>query len=502
MKRILLPFVTLIVFLISCSTETTSGSEVGYRSQTMKGDYYPAEKDSLARLIDRFADTTKMGTNGMSGYYLNYISMPHGRMEYIMQNAKDPLRAITGYDFETMIFITDCNSDEELETFDIYDGLGYASSFGNVKVDTEIRDALKKLYPDNCSVDFQNDQKYNRFEAYMNVIAKLVPDKKIVPIVIGKADKFQLSSFAQNVDDVIQKSKKNVLTVVITNLSENVGQDKARELDIPVIQSMEMGNTFTLLRSNLEHYNNELRALKTTTLIGQYGGANMFVPYLYNTSFNVFEDPAEYNSVKAYLASISAYDSQKSFVSFSPFKKMTLIKEFADTVNSAFKLGLNGNKSPNGMIVMSDFQKQYPFFLSVKKDGKLLGFKGEISPEYNILYTAHKIANDLALNTPQSKELLKDFKDIYLGMYICNFPRVIKNFPKDGSFSKIGFGMISEKGETYILPDIDFDQKSTAEEIKDILYKKAGIQETDKHILYKFDIFVLEKNAPEEQDKK
>ncbi len=498
MKKILLSFVILIVFTISCSTETTIGSEIGFRKQTMQGKYYPADKDSLANLIDRFADTTTMGTNGMSGFFLNYIVLPHGKMEYFMQNAKDPLRAITGYDFETFVLITDCNKDDKLETFDIYDGEGYASTFGNIKVDTAIRNSLKKEFPENCSVDFQNDQEYNRFEPYINVMAKLVPDKKIVPIVIGKADKYQINDFAQKIDNILKAAKKNVLVVVVTNLSENVNHDRARDTDVPLIKKLEVGNVFTLFRDDYEGYDNELRALQTTAVLGQYGGANTFLPYLYNTSFNVFEREEEFNSVQAYLAALSYSDSHLAYVSFSPFKKMESMAEFADTVNSAFKQGLMGQASPKGMIVMREFQKPFPYYMTVKMDGEMIAHKGDMLNDLNMIFTPHIIANGIALNHPKKEQLLKKFDDLYMGMYICNYPRVIKAFPSSGKFNKTGFGLLSDKGETFILPDLDFPSSAEPKEIEDTLYKKAGISKDDKHILYMFDIFILEKNAPKE----
>ncbi len=500
MQKLLLSFVSLVVFLVSCTTETTIGNEIEFRKATMQGEYYPADKDSLANLIDRFADTTTMGTNGESGFYLNYIVMPHGKMEYTLQNARDAIRAITGYDFETFIFITDCNNDEDLKDFDIYDGQGYESSFGTVRVDTALRNKLKEKFPKNCTKEFQNNQKYNRFEPYMNIIAKLVPDKKIVPIVIGKLDKFQITELGDKIDATVRASKKNVLTVVITNFSEGMNQEEARKQDVPLIQSLESGNIFDLFRHNLTAYSNELRALKTGISIGQYGGANMFLPYLYNTSYNVFQEKSEFNNVKAYLAALAYNDPQNSYYSFSPLKKMTLMKEFVDSVDVGLRKGLEGEKIPNTMIVLRDFEKHYPFFLLVKKDGKLLSSKGSLSTDVNILYNAYKTSNDLGLNHANAKEHLANYDELQLEMFICNFPHFLSTFPTEGEINKLGFGLMTEKGEYYVVPGIDFEEGSAVGKVKEMLYQKAGIKENDKHILYYFDIFILEKNAPKEQE--
>jgi AmmeMemoRadiSam system protein B len=498
MRKMLLSFGLILSLLIACSTESTIGSEVEVRKMTMQGEYYPADIDSLSNLIDRFADTTTMGTNGMQGYFLHYIGVPHGKMDYTFQNAKDALRAITGYDFETFIFIADCNKDENLSDFNIYSGSGYESMYGTIHTDTVLQNILGKKFPDNFNTEFQNNQKYNRFEPYVNLIGKLVPHKKIVPIIVGKTDNYTIANLAKEINQAIIDTKKNVLTVLVTNLSEGIKHTEAREKDVPLIQTLEEGNSFDLFRRNLKDYDNELKAYRLATALANYGGANMLMPYLYNTSFNVYEQAAEFKNVKAYLSSICYRDPQLAYYAFSPLKSMTDMNEFADSVEASFKLGLKGQNLSNITIVTKAFLKSYPAYFAVWDNGELVASNGNLSGGLNLMYNGKKSAYDAGLNNPKAKELLEKYDKLHIQMLICNFPVLITSFPKEGKFSKVGFGVRTDDKEIAIIPGIDFDPNLPAAEIEKILYQKAGISKEDKHLLFSFSIFILEKNSPNE----
>jgi len=211
------------------------------------GQFYEKDPARLAAQIELFLSNARPAAS-VSGK-IRALIVPHAGHVYAGQTAAYAYALVRGKSFETVVIIGPSHH-FGFQGCSIYPGDGFATPLGTARIDTGLARAIAKaggftFVPEAYFIPGSEVQEHS-VEVQVPFVQKVLPDAKIVPIVMG----YQTRPTIQALASALEKTcaGKNVLVVASTDLSHFLPKAQAAAMDGNTISLIQSAKTETLLR--------------------------------------------------------------------------------------------------------------------------------------------------------------------------------------------------------------------------------------------------------------
>ncbi len=198
--------------------------------------WYPEDADVLSKEIDRLLQNATLPTS--SPEKILALIVPHAAYMYSGQVAAHGYKLIQGQNYDTVVILAPSHR-FGFEGCSIYLKGGYQTPLGIARVDEPIAAAISKAT--GFSYIAQAHQDEHAVEIQVPFVQRVLPDARIVPIVMGYPRKNTIELLAAGLKKTL--SGKNVLVIASTDLSHFLSKAEANKKDnetISLIQDLKL----------------------------------------------------------------------------------------------------------------------------------------------------------------------------------------------------------------------------------------------------------------------
>jgi hypothetical protein len=200
------------------------------RTCTACGTFYPADPAELAGTIDLLLkDVPRDGTGSIRG-----IIAPHAGYIYSGPTAALAYGRIAGSVYESVVVVSPSHR-ELFEGVSVYDGDGYATPLGVVRVDRLLRESLLRVCPFVHSSTAGHGAEH-AVEVHLPFLQRALGDFPFLPLVIGHQTPEVCFVLGEALAGILRG--RSVLLVASTDLSHFYTAEVAHRLDAVVIDDL------------------------------------------------------------------------------------------------------------------------------------------------------------------------------------------------------------------------------------------------------------------------
>jgi len=234
--------------------------EKAVRQPAVAGQFYPADKAELTKMISQFLDQTEPPkTEGQ----VKALIVPHAGYVYSGQVAAYGFKAIQGQDIKRVILIGSSHHQYlDRAVIDSYDS--WQTPLGQVDLDTDLRDALVKENP-LFRIDAASHQPEHSLEVEVPFLQTVLKDFKILPILVNQITQDDLEKISQTLAKHIDNK---TLLVASSDMSHYPPYEQANYADKKVIEAILTGQVANL-QETISQLENENIPNLATCLCGQ-----------------------------------------------------------------------------------------------------------------------------------------------------------------------------------------------------------------------------------------
>jgi len=217
------------------------------RKPAVAGTFYPADPVKLEQVVDGFLSASpKMSEQGQ----LVALIVPHAGYAFSGAVAGMGFKQLEGSGIKTVILAGPSHK-FALRGASVYTGDSYATPLGDEWVDTGL--AKSFLDPKDLVVNEPRaHEQEHSLEVEVPFLQRALPDAKIVPIVVGSADKPMLDSLSAAIARRIEKDGGKTIMVVSTDWSHYHDYDTAVKMDGLGIETVKDLSSFELMARSQE----------------------------------------------------------------------------------------------------------------------------------------------------------------------------------------------------------------------------------------------------------
>jgi len=200
------------------------------RFPAVAGQFYPAERENLERMIENFLKEAKIPE--IKGEIFGMV-VPHAGYIFSGFVASHCYKTIQNKNFETVILIGDSHY-ERFEGISIWDRGEWETPLGKVKID---EDLAKKILKESKRF-FVRDSAHlfeHSLEVQLPFLQKVLKNFKILPIIFGSEDK-DWKDLAKAILKFFKEKK--ILIVASSDLSHYPPYEVAKEADAATIEAI------------------------------------------------------------------------------------------------------------------------------------------------------------------------------------------------------------------------------------------------------------------------
>lgn len=199
------------------------------RESAIAGTWYPASAPELRQEIEGFL--SHVPSRDIPGRLTTLIA-PHAGYIYSGQVAAYAYKALEKQSFQTVVVIAPSHF-ARFSGVSVYDRGGFKTPLGVVALDTKFISALEKR---ESRIRFipEAHEKEHALEIQLPFLQVVMPNFKLVPLVMGEQDLSTCQWLAAALADTIG-SNKSVLVVASSDLSHYYPYEQAKKLDEIVI---------------------------------------------------------------------------------------------------------------------------------------------------------------------------------------------------------------------------------------------------------------------------
>jgi MEMO1 family protein len=208
------------------------------------GYFYPGEK---GKLLDQVDWLLKTGYKDKTFEKVSGLIAPHAGYIYSGRTAAFAYNTIKNKKYKTVIIISPSHK-EYFKGACIYEGDGYLTPMGTVKVDKEMAKVLTEGSK-NVFIGIQGHRQEHAVEVQLPFLQFLLKDFNIVPIVMGDQSKLYIDEIAERISGNLDE---NTLIVASSDLSHFYSRHIAQELD-SVVEKRINDYDYEGLYLDLEH---------------------------------------------------------------------------------------------------------------------------------------------------------------------------------------------------------------------------------------------------------
>jgi len=211
------------------------------------GQFYEKDPARLAAQIELFLSNARPAAP-VSGK-IRALIVPHACHVFSGQTAAYAYALVQGGPYETVVIIGPSHH-SWFQGCSIYPGEGFATPLGTVRIDSALAQAISRaggftFVPEAYFVPGADVQEHS-VEVQVPFIQKVLPDAKIVPIVMGAQTRPTVQALASALEKAC--AGKNVLVVASTDLSHFLSKSEAASKDADTISLIRSAKTDILLR--------------------------------------------------------------------------------------------------------------------------------------------------------------------------------------------------------------------------------------------------------------
>ena len=340
----------------------------GIREPVWAGKFYDGRAPILSSQIDAFLDNAAK-TPAPAGN-IQALIVPHAGYIYSGQVAAYAYRLVKGKSFDTVIILGTSHR-FGFKGCSIYGDGGYKTPLGITEVDRSLakeisRNSGYKFYP-------QAHSQEHSVEVQIPFIQKVLPEAKIVPIVVGIPSEKTISTLAAALEKSL-KGKK-ALVVASTDMSHFYPHEKAAEID---------GNTISLISSF--KINDLIDRLEKGENI-MCGGSGVAASLIYASKTGEskvqvlrYQDSSQAGGstteVVGYLSAVIYQQEKAPSFSLNPQEKSELLKLARNTVTKYINEKQMISYNPDNSHLLTPCGA----FVTLKNHGNLRGCIGFIEP--------------------------------------------------------------------------------------------------------------------------
>jgi len=230
----------LVLVLLIAGLAAAGLRAQGIRKPVVAGAFYDSDPAHLAARIDAYLSAVTELPH-ISGE-VRALICPHAGYVYSGQTAAYAYRLIQGQPYECVIIIGTSHQ-YALDGASVYLKGGFETPLGIAPVNEEIAAAVAKA--SGFSYVPEAHAKEHSVEVQVPFIQRVLPDAKIVPIVLGYPTRRNVYSLAEGIAKAA--AGKKVLIVASTDLSHYLSKAEANSLDSKTIDLVKNARADTLI---------------------------------------------------------------------------------------------------------------------------------------------------------------------------------------------------------------------------------------------------------------
>ncbi len=389
------------IFMRKKASDKNLEENLPVRKAAVAGQFYPASKEELSRMIDGFLNNVELPNLEAN---IRAIIVPHAGYIYSGQVAAYGYRALAGKNINRVILIGNSHQ-EYFDGVSIYPKGYFETPLGRVEIDAEFAERLMKK---NEKIYFKESAHLGEhsLEVQIPFLQKVLKDFKIVPLILGNQEgsvEVLISALKNLIDE-------KTLIVVSTDLSHYPKYEDAKYSDGKVIEAILSGKRENLRKTILELESGRIGNLQTCACASDsvevamalMEGKNSKLLKYANSGDTAFGDKSQ---VVGY-ASIVFMDSQTSEQELNKIQQKRLLEIAKQSVETYVKT----KKIPEFKEEDPALNRPLGAFVTLKKDGELRGcigvFTGDVDePLYKVV---SQMAISAAVNDPRFMPVTKD----------------------------------------------------------------------------------------------
>ena len=443
-------FLLVFLFVMSLIHQKSGNMHQNVREAMFSGSWYPADREILAKLIDKY----EIGNKSISN--IRALIVPHAAYIYSGDIAGKGYSLID--DHYKRVFLLATNHAEVYYkgwSVGLYDY--YETPLGKVKVSSIAKELIKNPL-------FQNIPKAHSthiIELQLPFLQRKIKNFEIIPLISGYLDDKMINETAEILEKYIDN---NTLIVVSSDLSHYHNYEDAQRKDKRCIKAIENKDYEEIKKCEACG----IYAILTLERIAIDKGWNVKV-LAYKNSGDVNK---QYSSVVGYSAIV--------FTGNAPTYNKRVREVLRSLAYNSIKKGLGREAkeiNSNAFKELDDEKKGC--FVTIKKKGELRGCIGTIKPIYSLKDCVVKNAYNAAFRDPRFEPLRsEELKDIEIEISVLTEPQKLEYKDAEDLLNKInkGMGVIIKKGfrEATFLPQV-WEEIPDKQEFLEQLCRKASL---------------------------
>jgi AmmeMemoRadiSam system protein B/AmmeMemoRadiSam system protein A len=470
MRKKIALLILLLLFFVSASLPQD------LRRAQLAGSWYPKNPEALSRLIDHFLQNVQM-PDSPAGEVLAIIA-PHAGYAFSGQVAAHAYRLIQRKNYEAVVILSPSHQ-FGFEGCSIYPKGGYETPFGIALVDASLAAEISKAT--GFGYIAKAHQAEHAVEIQVPFVQRVLPQAKIVPIVMGIPKKITILRLAEGLKKVL--ARKNVLVIASTDLSHFFTKEEANERDHKTIALIQDFKTNEIIRK-CERGENIMCGGGPVAAALLYAKDNARVEILrYSDSSQISQDTTR---VVGYLAAaIVSKPAQKGFHLSEQDRQ-----ELLELAYSTVKLYVMENKVPEYKPESANLLQNCGAFVTLNKQGQLRGCIGFIEPVLPLYQAVMQASIYAACRDSRFLPVSQDeLDDLEVEISVLSPLKKIIN-PNLVTVGKHGLVIEKEGKRGLLLPQVAVEHNWTQETFLERVCLKAGLPKN----AWRFgaDLFVFE----------
>lgn len=455
MRKKIVLFVFLILVFVSASWPQ------GLRKAQLAGSWYPKDPAALSRLIDYFLKNVPASIPP-SGNIMAIIA-PHAGYVFSGQVAAYAYKSIQNKNYESVVILAPSHQ-FGFEGCSIYPNGGYETPFGIAQVDAFLSAEISKAT--GFGYIAQAHQTEHSVEIQVPFVQRVLPQAKIVPIVMGIPKKAMITRLAEGLKKAT--AGKKILIIASTDLSHFYTKEEANKKDNETIALIREFKTDELIRKCEKRENIMCGGgpVGATLLFGKDKAGVEILRY--SDSSEASQDESR---VVGYLAAALVAKPVTKEFHLSEQDKKELLQLAYSTVN----LYIQKNKVPEYKSQSENLSQNCGVFVTLKKQGQLRGCIGFIEPVLPLhqavmqasIYAACRDSRFLPVTRDELDDLKVEISVLSPLKKIINLNRI--------TVGKHGLVIAKDGKRGLLLPQVAVEHNWTRETFLEQACLKAGL---------------------------
>lgn len=448
------------------------GDEGGIRSPAVAGSWYPADPDTLRRVIAKYLSRA----DGWEGNPPRALIVPHAGYVYSGEVAAWGFAALRDHAFARAFVLAPAHR-AHLDGAAVAPQTAFRTPLGEMPID---QDAARRLAAASPLIHLQAGahEREHAVEAEIPFLQHLLPDATLVPIVVGQADRGQVRELARALAEELGPDDLVVVSTDFTHYGQMFGytpplddvEEGLRALDMDAWEKIEAGDAAAFLRHRQETGITVCGARPVAVLMDLLGDDGTYTLRRYDTSGAQTGDWSHSVSYLAAVATGPAWggaeaggDEEEGTTRSTGGVPLLSVAE-QDTLLTLARDSIVAHLAGRPEPPLDDYdltartRDDGGAFVTLRKRGRLRGCIGEIIPRRSLAENVRKRAVDAATSDPRFPSMtLGELDDVHIEISVLTPLQPVAG-PDDIVLGRDGILLTHGYARSVFLPQVATEQ--------------------------------------------